>query len=79
MANPMRTVSFKIPEGLDDALSDLSRKRKSTRSALVRQALEALTTDNRLSVTAAVGQLVGSLNGPTDLSTHRKHMAGYGK
>ena len=79
MANPMRTVSFKLPEHLDDALSDLARRRKSTRSALVREALEGLAAGGRRSVTAAVDVLVGPLDGPIDLSTKPKHLAGYGK
>ena len=79
MAKPMRTVSFKLPEQLDDALSDLARRRNSSRSALVREALEGLATGGRRSVTAAVDALVGPLDGPTDLSTNRKHLAGYGK
>lgn len=79
MANPMRTVSFKLPEQLDDALSDLARRRKSSRSALVREALESLASGGRRSVTAAVDLLVGPLDGPTDLSKNPKHMAGYGK
>ena len=79
MANPMRTVSFKLPEHLDDALSNLARRRKSSRSALVREALEGLATSGRRSVTAAVDGLVGPLAGPTDLSTNPKHLADYGK
>jgi predicted transcriptional regulator len=79
MTNPMRTVSFKLPERLDDALSDLARRRKSSRSALAREALEALAMGKRRSVTAMVDELVGSLDGPVDLSTNPKHMTGYGK
>ena len=79
MARPMRTVSFKLSERLDDALSDLARRRKSSRSALVREALEALATGRRRSVTAMIDELVGPLDGPVDLSTSPKHMAGYGK
>ena len=79
MANPMRTVSFKLPEALDDALSDLARRRKSSRSALVREALEVLASNGRRSVTAAVDELISALDGPTDLATNPKHMRGYGK
>ena len=39
MAKPTRTVSFTLPEQLDDALTDLARRRNSSRSALVREAL----------------------------------------
>jgi predicted transcriptional regulator len=79
MANPMRTVSFKLPERLDDALSALARQRKSSRSALAREALEALAKSKRRSVTAAVDELVDPLEGPSDLSTNPKHMVGYGR
>jgi predicted transcriptional regulator len=79
MANPMRTVSFKLPEQLDDALSDLARRRKSSRSALVREALETLAKGKRRSVTAAVDEVVTAVEGPADLSTNPKHMAGYGR
>ncbi len=79
MANPMRTVSFKLSERLDDALSELARRRKSSRSALAREALEAFAKGKRRSVTAAVDELVDPLEGPSDLSTNPKHMVGYGR
>jgi predicted transcriptional regulator len=75
----MRTVSFKLPKQLDDALSDMARRRKSSRSALVREALEALVKGKRRSVTSAVDELVSPGEGPPDLSTNRKHMIGYGR
>ena len=78
MATPMRTVSFKLPPRLDAALDRLALDRKSSRSALVREALEALERRSRPSVTARVDELVGSLDGPVDLSTNPKHMRGYG-
>ena len=79
MAIPMRTVSFKLPEELDDALNELARARGASRSALVREALEALAKGKRRSVTSLAGKLVGSVDGPTDLAAYRKHMAGYGR
>ena len=79
MAAPMRTVSFKLPEDLDDALNELARTRRLSRSALVREALESLRKGNRRSVTALAGELVGSVAGPSDLATNRKRMSGYGR
>jgi predicted transcriptional regulator len=79
VANPMRTVSFKLPEALDDALSELARRRKSSRSALVREALEVLAAHTQQSVTARVDALVNALDGPADLSTNPKHLRGYGE
>ena len=79
MPSPMRTVSFKLSEQLDDELTSLARRRKSSRSALVREALAALAKGERRSVTAVVDQLVGKLDAPSDLSTNPKHMVGYGR
>ena len=79
MANPMRTVSFKLPENLDDQLSQLARTRKASRSALVREALEALAKGKRRSVSALAADVFGSVDGPPDLSTNPKYMSGYGK
>ena len=79
MADPMRTVSFKLPGRLDDALSQLARRRKASRSSLVREAIEALAKGGRRSVTALVDEVVSGVEGPSDLSSNPKHMAGYGK
>ena len=79
MAEPMRTVSFKLPEDLDEAITELARRHRSTRSALVRQALEAFARGGGGSVTALAKDLAGSVEGPVDLSTSAKHMSGYGK
>ena len=79
MTSPMRTVSFKLPESLDDALTDLAKARRSSRSAIVREALESVAKAKRRSVTALAGKLVGSLEGPADLASDPKHMVGYGR
>ena len=79
MPSAMRTVSFKLPPELDDALDELARSRGASRSALVREALELLAKGKRRSVAALAGDLVGSVEGPTDLATNKRHMSGYGK
>lgn len=77
---PMRIVSIKLPADLDRELTDLARKRRSTRSAVMREALHSFARKPRQSVTAAAGGLVGSLKGgPTDLSQNPEHLADYGK
>ena len=80
MAGPMRTVSFKLPADLDRAISRLARSRKSTRSAVVRTALEAFTREGGGSV-AALAERSGWLGRrvPAYYFTARKHMVGYGK
>ena len=79
MTRPLKTVSFKLSEELDKALTDLARLRKSSRSALVREALAAFEIGPARSVTSAAGRIVGSLEGPGDLSSNPRHMDGYGK
>ncbi len=79
MAHPMRTLSFKVSVELDNALTALARRRGASRSALVREAIEALASDGRRSVTDFVDELAQSVDGPADLSTNPRHMRGYGK
>jgi hypothetical protein len=75
----MRAVSLKIPEDLERLLDHLAAERNLSRSDVVREALRAYAIESRASVTAAAGDLVGALDGPGDLSTARKHMAGFGE
>ena len=76
MTEPMRTISLKLPEHLDRALTELAKRRQASRSALLREAIEALTRADR----PTVGQLADDLAGsPDDLSTSSEHMSGYGE
>lgn len=79
MSDPMRTVSFKLPGPLDEALSELARQSGRSRSSLVREALVAYATGRQASVTARVDGLVQAVDGPADLSTHPRHLRGYGR
>jgi predicted transcriptional regulator len=72
----MRTVSFKVPASLDDAIRELARSRRTTRSALFREALENLTRSERLSFTAAADALVQLREGPEDLSSNPAYLEG---
>jgi metal-responsive CopG/Arc/MetJ family transcriptional regulator len=75
----MRVVSIKLPDELDQQLTEIARRRNASRSAILREALESFARGSKRSVTAAAGELVGSLNGPRDLSSNAKHMSGYGE
>ncbi len=77
----MRAISLKLPDQLDQKITALARRRRSSRSAVMREALETFASNRpaRSSVTAAAGDLVGSLNGPEDLATAPEHFAGLGK
>ena len=79
MGEPMRTISIKVPEALDRALTELAERRNASRSAILREALESFTRGRGTSVAAQAGDLAGSLSGPRDLSTSDKHLSGYGQ
>jgi predicted transcriptional regulator len=75
----MRVISIKLPRDLEQELSRLARKSNSSRSAILRDALEQYANNRPRSVTAAAGEVVGSVRAPRDLSTHKKHLVGYGE
>ena len=75
----MRTISLKVPADLDEALTELAKRRHSTRSAVLREALELLAKRERKSVAELSKDLMGCVAGPGDLSTNPKHMKGYGR
>lgn len=76
----MRAISVKIPESLDRRLTEAARKQRTTRSDLMRKALEAFFTRRPKSVLDLAGDLVGKWDDvPADLSTNPRHMEGYGK
>jgi hypothetical protein len=81
--SPMSTISLKLPERLLELLEKESRTRRTTKSSLVREALE------RTLVTRPGGaetcydlarDLAGSVKGlPRDLATNPKHMESFGR
>lgn len=79
MAGPLRTVSFNLPEELNERLTRLAQARQISRSALAREALEVLFNSEDYSVLAVAGGLVGSLEGAVDLATGAEHHSDYGE
>jgi Arc/MetJ-type ribon-helix-helix transcriptional regulator len=79
----MKTVSLKLPDALDGRLSVFIRKRKVSKSAVIREALEAyLAREGEAapnSFLEAARDLCGHIDGPADLSTNPKHLDGYGQ
>ena len=79
----MKTLSLKLPEELHTRVVDIARQRGSTKSEVVRNALEASLAGDATSFSGSAlnlaGNLVGVLDGPDDLSHHQKHMGGYGE
>jgi len=78
----MVTITCKIPEKLDAELESLARRRRVSKSAIVRQALERhIRQGPKVSAPRAIDlvkSLCGSLHGPRDLSSHPRHLEGLG-
>ncbi|HCK83345.1 MAG TPA: hypothetical protein DHW63_02140 [Hyphomonadaceae bacterium] len=78
----MNTLTVKLPPALEAQLEALVRKRKQSKSAVVREAIERLVEQSdapaKGSVLDLVGDLAGIVSGPRDLSTNPKHMRGFG-
>lgn len=79
----MKTLSLKLPDELDARISAIAKRRRSNKSEVVRSALDAYlakeSTPQKGSALDLAGNLVGSLEGPVDLSHHDEHMRGYGE
>jgi len=79
----MPTLTCKVSPDLDARLSAASRARRTTKSVIVREILEAqLSHRSRRSQLRAydlVKHLVGRLSGPRDLSHDARHMADFGE
>jgi len=76
------TVSLKVPEVLEQRLARLAARRGASRSLLIREAIERFLHEASAhpeSCLARASDLVGSVDGPADLSHNKKHMEGFGK
>jgi Arc/MetJ-type ribon-helix-helix transcriptional regulator len=79
----MRTITVKLPPPLAERLGRAVVRRRSTRSAVVREAIEAhLAADGgetRGSCFDLASDLAGVVRGPSDLSSNRLRLRGYGR
>lgn len=77
----MTTITVKLPESLNRALTARARKQNRAKSDLVREALEGMLsdTDGRgRTVGEVAGHLAGCVKGPRDLSYNEKYMEDFG-
>ncbi|MBW1699204.1 MAG: ribbon-helix-helix protein, CopG family [Deltaproteobacteria bacterium] len=79
----MKVLTVKVPEELDLKLTAVAAKRRESKSALIRAALdnivkssESITPNSCLDLAK---DLIGSVEGPEDLSYNNKHLKGYGR
>lgn len=76
----MKTISVKLPTPLATWLTQQARKLGRSKSGLVRQALEQQRSDpGKGTCLELMDDLCGSVRGPRDLSTNRKHLSGFGQ
>ena len=77
----MTTISLKVPEALDFRLAQMAEKRGSSKSELIRDALERMVTTTsarKCSCLSLAADLIGCVDGPADLSHNKKRMKGFG-
>jgi Arc/MetJ-type ribon-helix-helix transcriptional regulator len=79
----MKTISVKVPEDLDLKLTAVAAKRRESKSAIIRAALDHLIESSEASTPNScldlAKDLIGSVEGPSDLSYNNKHLKGYGR
>ena len=79
----MKTISFKLPDDLDRELTSRAKKDGTTKSAVIRNAIEDyLSRDSgprKGSCLELAGDLIGCLEGPGDLSYNKKYFKDFGR
>lgn len=79
----MKTLSVKLPKALDAKLKAIAQQRGTSKSAVVRGALEALVARNggrkAGSALDLARDLAGCLAGPGDLSVNKGHLKDFGR
>jgi len=81
----MKTLTVRLPESVVAELDAESRKRKVSKSDIVRERLQAgpIRGQSRAALLDGIADLIGSVDGlPEDLSARRKHYlksTGYGR
>jgi hypothetical protein len=76
----VKTITVKLPEPLAAWLSRRARSLGRPQSELVREALErSRQGSGGKSCHDLFADSCGSIEGPVDLATHRKHLKGFGE
>ena len=79
IARPMsETLTVRLDESLAKALADEAERTSRPKGRIVSEALEAHFRRTRPSALQALQQYVGSITGPSDLSTNRKYLSTLG-
>ena len=77
-----RVLTVKVPLALERRLESAARRLSAPKSELMRHAIERYLSAEvpaPRSFAAEAADLAGSLDGPRDLSTGKRHLRDYGK
>lgn len=79
----MNVISLKVPDVLAAELAAAANRRGMTKSALVREAIQAFLREGESvqsgSALSRVADLVGAFPGPPDLSANKEYLKGMGE
>lgn len=79
----MKTVSLRMAVTLDRKLAAAAKRRDVSKSDLIREAVESFLSSRDATRAGScldlAGDLIGSLEGPDDLSFNKRHMRGFGQ
>ncbi len=79
----MKTLSLRVSDTLDKTLQREAKRRRTSKTALVKKVLEdhfaARNGHKKATVGELAGDLIGCLEGPGDLSYNPKYLEGFGK
>jgi Arc/MetJ-type ribon-helix-helix transcriptional regulator len=79
----MKTITVKLPRPLAERLGRAVVRRRSSRSAVVREAIEAHLAAEAGATEGScfdlASDLAGAVRGPSDLSSNRRRLRGYGR
>jgi predicted transcriptional regulator len=81
--DPMKTITLKLPEGLDTRLAAAAATTGTSKSDVARRAIEAFLERRGMpqagSCLELARDLAGCLEGPGDLSYNKRRLKGYGQ
>ncbi|MBX5483643.1 MAG: ribbon-helix-helix protein, CopG family [Myxococcaceae bacterium] len=74
----LKTMPIRLPPALSAKVARPARARHTTRSEIVRDALQSYEPSESPSYTEAAVEFCGVAKGPGDLSTNPRYLDGYG-
>lgn len=74
----MKTITVKVTDEQYACLTAAAKARAVSRSAVVRDTIDAVSSGHQSSLLERMEDIVGSAEGPADLSTNKKYLKNYG-